>query len=72
MHAMMRKQIINEWNSALEADVTAFTNQAVRVAQWDKQLRASAKDLDTLANQVRTEMMYMCACCLHPFRHDCK
>jgi Nsp1-like C-terminal region len=62
--ACVRKQIITEWNQKLEADVGAFTNQAVKVADWDRRLRDSQRGLTTLADQVSVLYVFAFICTL--------
>jgi chromosome segregation ATPase len=47
------EEVINDWNVQLEQDATAFINEAVRVGEWDAQLRDNQQEITGLADQVQ-------------------
>jgi Nsp1-like C-terminal region len=55
---MNAKQIITDWNQKLDADAGAFTNQAVKVAEWDRRLRDNQRGLTSLADQVSQLLLH--------------
>lgn len=50
---MTVEEIITEWNRQLEEDANTFTNEAVKVAEWDKRLRDNQRGLTAMADQVQ-------------------
>ncbi|CAM9867551.1 unnamed protein product [Ectocarpus sp. 6 AP-2014] len=50
---MTVEEIVNSWNVELDQDATTFTNEAVKVSDWDGVLRETQSELFSLADDVQ-------------------
>ncbi|CAM9818117.1 unnamed protein product [Ectocarpus fasciculatus] len=50
---MTVEEIVNSWNVELDQDATTFTNEAVKVSDWDVVLRETQSELFSLADDVQ-------------------